>query len=572
MNGACRSSCTSEIRCGADLETCCDAGELCIGESCEPLGADCADSFDCEDGEYCEPMSDACFADPGSGICEVQPEVGPLQLTLDWSVEVDQLESLPVVADVDADGVPEVLLSTRNATDPGGANAVFYGHVVILDGQTGTQQVRVTEDVGTFGSYARSTMGVADVDGNGVPDVVYAGRPEVGIAPFANNSSRIHAVDGLGALLWSSRAGDGSPYFVYIRNGAVTFANFDSDPQSEIVVGTTVLDHDGVVVFDQDNEWARGGGAFGSNGNLLGGVAVTADLTGNGTPEIISGRQAWTVSWTEPPVGAPVVSLSLLWEHIGPDGYPAVADLDGDGFPEVVLVGDPEPFTDPDGGGPLSFDGQVRVLDGSTGELWCGVDSTGAACAGNDALRTQPLPLQGGGRGGPPVLADVDGDGRLEIAVGGRDTVAVYDLARAGEDIVQPAGDPIPSTGDIYRRWSASVRDTSATTGGLSAFDFEGDGAQELLHQGECYTRVFDGSSGATRLQLESSSTGNLGYPLVADVDADDHAELIVVTSDETAAADCADIPGYTARQGIFVYSDSDNAWPRTRSVWNQHA
>src|SRR5690606_33361001 len=119
------------------------------------------------------------------------------------------------------------------------------------------------------------------------------------------------------------------------------FANFDDDDASEIVFGTTVLDNDGTVVFDQDFFWGATnlrGAAFGSNGNYHGGISAIADLTGDGYPEIISGRHAWTVNWDQAGGGTPTVTLDLLWEYIGPDGFPAVADLDQDGDPEVVLV------------------------------------------------------------------------------------------------------------------------------------------------------------------------------------------------------------------------------------------
>src|SRR5690606_15040144 len=123
------------------------------------------------------------------------------------------------------------------------------------------------------------------------------------------------------------------------------------------------------------------------------------DLTGDGYPEIVSGRHAWSVDWVEVPGDDPQVTVTLLWDAGAPDGYPAIADLDLDGTPEVVLVAN----------------GTVRVLDGSTGLAWCGVDPTGALCAQNDALRTEPATIVGGGIGGPPTIADFDGDGRPEI-------------------------------------------------------------------------------------------------------------------------------------------------------------
>ncbi|MCH9685805.1 MAG: hypothetical protein K0V04_30510, partial [Deltaproteobacteria bacterium] len=487
INDSCVPICVSEVRCGPNLLTCCPEADVCLDDVCVTPGASCNDSYDCAVAQFCEPTLDQCLPQPQPNACEFVPSFVDVDPLLQWSWEEDEIETIPVVGDIDGDGLPEVIFSTRSATDPNGASLVFFGEIVVLDGTTGLEQFRVQQDpnAGSFGSYSRTTPGIADVDGNGLADIVYAGRPEIFIPPFANNSSRIHAVNGLGQHLWSSHAPDGSPYYIFVRNGAPVFANLDADDASEIIFGTAVIDDDGTVVFDQNNGFSVGGGVFGSNGDVLGGLTAVADLTGDGFPEIISGHQAWTVSWNAAPPAPPVVQLSLLWEHSGPDGYPAVADLDGDGAPEVVLVGDPAPFMDPDGAGPLQRDGQLQVLDGLTGQLWCGVDPTDAVCQANAANRTQPLPLRpapgivGGGRGGPPVVADFDGDGRQEIAVAGSTAYTVYDLNRPGEVVVQPAGDPPPALGALYTRWTSTTQDTSRGTTGSSAYDFQGDGIAE---------------------------------------------------------------------------------------------
>jgi hypothetical protein len=569
VNEQCLPPCASEIRCGENQEVCCDDGQVCLATECATPTGPCVDSFDCEEGEFCEPTLDQCLPQPEPLDCEILPDFQDVEVALEWSFEDEQIISMPAVGDIDGDMQPEVVVNTLYATDPNGSTAEFYGEVIVFDGTNGQEQFRVQNNPagGSYGSYSRSTVGISDVDGNGLADVVYPGRPAVSIPPFANNSSLIHAINGLGQHLWSSHAPDGSPYYIYVRHGAPTFVNFDDDDASEIVFGTAVLDNDGTVVFDQDNFFGASnlrGGSFGSNGDYVGGISAVADLTGDGYPEIISGRAAWTVTWDQPAMGAPDVQLTLLWQYIGPDGYPAVADLDQDGDPEVVLVGDPAPF-----GAPL--DGQIIVLDGATGELWCGIDPTDAMCQANPTLRTSPIYIPGGGRGGPPTIADFDGDGRPEIAVAGGSSYSVYDLNRMGEDVVQPAGSPPPGAGEIYVRWTSVTQDQSSNTTGSSVFDFQGDGIAEVIYADECYLRVYAGDTGNVILEQENSSSTIHEYPIVVDVDDDGNSELLVVANDANAMTACGSIAGYTPRRGLYVYGDVNDQWVRTRQVWNQH-
>jgi hypothetical protein len=562
VNEQCLPACPSEIRCGDDQEVCCNDGQVCLAGNCATPTGPCVDSFDCEEGEFCEPTLDQCLPQPDPLDCEILPDFEDVEVGLEWSFEEEQIISMPAVGDIDGDMQPEVVINTYYAN---GSQYEYFGEIIVFDGTSGQEQFTIPNNpaAGNYGSYSRSTVGISDVDDDGLADIVYVGRPQVNIPPFANNSSIIHAVNGLGEHLWASHAPDGSPHFIYVRHGAPSFANFDDDDASEIVFGTAVLDNDGTVVFDQHNEWNRGGGVFGSNGDYLGGISAIADLTGDGYPEIISGRQAWTVSWDQPAVGPPDVQLTLLGEYIGPDGFPAVADLDQDGDPEVVLVGDPAPYN--------VWDGIIVVLDGATGQLWCGVDPTDALCQADPGLRTQPISIPGGGRGGPPTIADFDGDGRPEIGVAGGSSYSVYDLNRMGEQVVQPAGNPPPGAGDIYVRWSALTQDQSSNVTGSSVFDFQGDGIAEVIYGDECYLRVFAGDTGNIILEQANSSATIHEYPIVVDVDDDGNSELLVVANDANVGVDCAAIPGYTPRRGLFVYGDVNDQWVRTRQVWNQH-
>lgn len=543
IDNACLITCESGVRCGAAGDVCCEAGQVCLSESCATPGAACLDSYDCEPGQFCEPTLGQCLPQPDPLTCQQTPFFDNLSVQVEWMFDTDEIISIPVVADIDNDGLPEVVV---NLTRQDGGSWPL-GRIMVLSGESGAVQVAPIADDpanGSYGSHGRSTIAVGDVSGDGVPDIVYASREIAG-------KSLVIAIDGSGALLWKSHDALGADYRIQTTNAAVTLANFDADPQAEVVIGSAIFDHNGLVVSDAGG--AGAGGGYGSNGSYYGGLSAVAHLDADTIPEIISGRNAWKVSWVAgaTPSDPPTVTLSDYWTAATPDGYPAIADLNSDGIPEVVLVGG----------------GKLHLLNGQTGTLFCAVDPTEAMCVATPSLRTQPIALPGGGIGGPPTVSDFDADGRVEVGVAGAGSYTVYDLNRVGEEIVQPIGDPAPLAGALYARWSNLTQDESSNATGSSVFDFQGDGAAEVVYNDECYMRVYSGSDGTVQLEIENSNATIHEYPLVVDLDADGNSEIMVVATD---VGSCT-TPGYTPRQGLYVYGDANDEWVPTRRVWTQH-
>ncbi|MCY1007961.1 VCBS repeat-containing protein [Nannocystis pusilla] len=565
VDGACLPECPSGIRCGEDKSICCDAGAVCLGDVCEQPAGDCQDSYDCEPGFYCEPLFSQCLPQPDPLDCEVVPTFDDIDVQLEWAWTANEVITLPVIADVDGDGVPDVVVNTTRADNMPGSYPL--GEIVLLDGATGQEKWRISHNPAMmqFGSHGRASIAVADVSGDGLPDIIYAGREE-----GANHLSPIHAVDGMGALLWTARTSNNAVAKVRIENGSATVVNLDTDPEAEIAFGGTILDDDGLMVWNQpwgpnNQPW---GAMYGTpmNGNTpiySGGVATFADLDGDNKPELVTGREAWKIEWV--PGNPPSVTMTQFWSNKNNpvashnnDGWPSVADLDGDGKPEVVLVAWPA----------------IRVINGQTGQLWCGVDPTDAMCQQNAALRTQPIPIKGTNLGGPATIADFDGDGRPEAGIAGGVAYAVYDFNRSGETVVKLANDPAPAAGAMYARWTATTQDNSSAATGSSVFDFQGDGKAEVAYQDECFARVYDGATGAVQLQIMNSSATIHEYPLVADIDGDGNSEFVVVANFAEAknVTDCqAKTPGFTARKGVFVYGAGGDNWVPTRKVWTQH-
>jgi hypothetical protein len=351
------------VLCG-DPEVCCEAGESCLNGACV---ASCA-QFDA------------------------------LEVELEWSWTTNEVVVAPLIADIQGDEVPEVVVTTTRID-----NINFdLGEMVVLDGKTGTEIWRIKDDVPNkkYGAHGLATPVIGDVSRR------RQARHHLLRPPGREKLGLVHAVDGAGKLLWTSHDAQNVPVKVrWDRGAAAAMANLDNDAKAEIAIGGALLDDDGLMVWNQDGK----SGTLGTptdNKNppsliYVGGLPTFADLTGDGKPELITGREAWTIAGRR--VIRPTVSLTQLWKNMdgkGNDGWPAVADIDQNGTPEVVLVAWPD----------------IKVLDGKTGKLWCGVDPTGVMCEGNDALRTPPIAIKGSNLGGPATIADFDGDGRPEAA------------------------------------------------------------------------------------------------------------------------------------------------------------
>ena len=145
---------------------------------------------------------------------------------------------------------------------------------------------------------------------------------------------------------------------------------------------------------------------------------------------------------------------------------------------------------------------------------------------------------------GPPTIADFDNDGEPEIGVAGMGVYMVVDK-------------------DGNTLWSNPTNDYSSGFTGSSVFDFEGDGAAEVVYADENDVWVFDGATGAVKMQESRHSNVTCSeYPTIADIDNDGHAEIIFASFPWSGQGE----------QGITVIEDADDSWMPATQTWNQHA
>jgi outer membrane protein assembly factor BamB len=222
---------------------------------------------------------------------------------------------------------------------------------------------------------------------------------------------------------------------------------------------------------------------------------------------------------------------------------PAIADLDLDGVEEVIVG---NAWYNADGVAvwydPSADDGMIGIAnldDDPEGEIVASSFNTVRVIDTNGRVLWGPLTIPSANIVSPSAIEDIDLDGYPEIVVAGGNNV--YALNHDGTTL-----------------WTARATDMSGASG-ASVFDFEGDGQPEVVYIDEVQMIAFDGLTGAVKFySSEHASDTMMDYPVIADVDNDNNAEIVVCHANYGEA--------------LSVYGDRDASWAPGRKVWNQHA
>ncbi len=517
--------------CGGE---CCDAGDRCFADTCVPELGPCAANDECASDSYCAAdgtcvpygvpadrvRNDECVQDididaitPALQCAWTAPPAGdPYPLS-------DDLQGTPVVVDFDFDGDPATLRPSIVFSSFGGPE----GEVLrVIDGATCAQQYNVAT-----GIQSASTPALGDLDGDGRPEIV------------SNVSGVVRAY----------RYDPGSDAFVQLWEASTCTGGTRTQHRGIGAEGYSASLHD----LDDDGvpEVIGGGSIYAADGCLRASIGTTeldrlpvvADVDEDGEPEIVSSRGVYRFDPSGPAIvpesyfAGTTAAGSFLFAAVGDLGNYPLAAFGGEDRAEIVVVGD----------------GAVRVetLEGTR-------------------LLTASLPS---GRGGPPTIADFDGDGRAEFATAARTEYVVFDLdCLAG-------GDPASCRGMSRtdgRLWAIGVDEASSGVTGSSVFDFDADGRAEVIYHDECFLRVFSGTDGEVLYSFPRSSLTWFEMPVIADVDGDFHTEIVVGAHQYSGSCPSTDRyrpeVSFMTTHGVYVLRDELDRWAASRPVWNQHA
>lgn len=308
--------------------------------------------------------------------------------------------------------------------------------------------------------------------------------------------------------------------------GDIATADVDNDGEVEIC-GFSTSGRVQCADAAGNIEWTSSGST--SNGYPH---ITICDLDEDGTPEVIGDNQV-----VNGVTGATEFSVAASSSY----SVPVCADLDQDGTKEFLLG---QTVYDHNGTAEWVMGG--RGISAMTAIVNADADDNAEIFLASDQLylyeddgtliRTTALPTQ---NPGPPCAADFDGDGEVEVAVPSGTAFYMFDT-------------------DGTLLWQAAMQDNSGLAG-CSGYDMDGDGIYEVLFADEVAVRLYDGPTGSVLYESHAHNSGTLfEYPVIADVDQDGSAEIIVAEN-------------LGALAGITVYGHAGDGWPAAGPTWATH-
>jgi Bacterial Ig-like domain (group 3)/FG-GAP-like repeat len=400
-----------------------------------------------------------------------------------------------VIADVNGDGKPDIIVSSQVN------NSTFIGSLeVFLGNGDGTFQPPVSYDSGGSNPYS---VAVGDVNGDGTPDLVVANGCASGTYGIFCSSQGV-----LGVLLGNGDGTFQAPLTFdsggsCLNGSQAAVADMNGDGKLDLVVTNFNSSTVGVLLGNGDGTF-QPAVTYPSGGYKISSAAV-ADINHDGILDVLAAN--WCVSAAACVPGQP--SLGVVGVLLGNGNgtfQPAVTYDSGGDYAVSVAVAD------------VNSDGSPDLLVGNCGADECGnfISGTVDVLLGNGDGTFKPAVTynSGGNEVNSVALADVNGDGKLDLLVANWDsgdgangvlgdgTVGI--LLGNGNGTFQPA---VPYDSGAAYSISVAVADLNGD-GRPDAVvaNFCSNGALDCIASAESSVGVFLNNTGSAHISFATST------------------------------------------------------------------
>jgi len=386
-------------------------------------------------------------------------------------------ESSPALVDVDRNGTLDVMIGTH----AGKLWALGAGSGNTVPGWPQATNTKID-----------STVSSADVTGDGIHELF------AGSGSYGDYFGAMYSFDLNGSVRF--RAAFSEPDAIYGGpvKGSAALGDVNRDGAIDATYGMlSVHSLRSLRAFDGAQ---NGGNEFFNWEDSIHGTPALADVNGDGGLDVIMGGDSaalGVVDWSGGMVRAISGNGQPIWTHYVNDivrGSIAVGDITGDGRVEVVH-----------GGGDFYHrsDGRrIYALDGATGAERWSRELDGITNAS-------------------PTLADLNGDGRLDVAIGTWSSPVQGLVGGTVYAFDGVTGNQLPGYPKV--RGGGEV-----VLGGITTADVDADGGQDLFVPTYSSITVFSGKTGQVLLRLAvGDGVGFENSPAIADVDGDGQLDVL---------------------------------------------
>jgi hypothetical protein len=445
----------------------------------------------------------------------IKPQI---KLEKKWETkEIVSTRQVPLIADMDGDCIPEILMrgiKSIDITKPDTAVAHFYS------GRDGSLNAKIYCEA----FQSELTPVIADVDNDGINEIIISSIVD-GKFPYKNS---LLCYDYAGKLKWISDK------YIYNTDYDIDWipqlaaADFNQDGKTEIYCNNRIFN-------GQTGKLLLHGGSNGEGehdeGFITNSVCVAAQLDENPNDlELAAGYSIYKIIITNPNgvAGNQMVPINIKINGSFFDGKTVVADINRDGILDVIVS---------HGNRDIKSKIYSYTLENDIPNLLAqnyipGIDNPNSC----------------------PTISDIDGNGIPNILVSKHKSIHNFEY---------------DGTSLLKLKWSFVVQDTGASTG-ITTFDLNGDGTQEIIYRDHFNLLIIDGSVNPPQI-IDSIKciAGTYGeYPIIADIDNSGEAQICTV---------CGGIgpwPQNITRGYLTAFGSPDSlpGWAPARGVWNQYA